>query len=144
MRFFATMAVAGLLVQTIGAHAVELRHITVRTGVDGLHPAPIAVTNSTAAPIVCVAQLAHWYSAVVAQAGPGASTRIALWQDPSTGAFVALNDKQENMPVEALWCGFEGRSYETRAALPLDRGQPAAATPRSVACLEEAGRLACS
>lgn len=144
MRFFFTTAVAGLLVQVVGAQAVELHHITVRTGVEGLDPAPIAVTNSTAAPIICVAQLAHWYSEVVAKAGPGASARIALWQDSSTGAFVALNDKQENMPVEALWCGFEGRSYETRAALPLDRGRPAGTVPRSIACLEEAGRLACS
>ncbi|MBX3567689.1 MAG: hypothetical protein KF914_06495 [Rhizobiaceae bacterium] len=142
MRLQLAYAVAGLLVFAAGAQAVELRHITVRKGIDGLDAAPLTVTNRAATPIVCVAELAHWYSAELGRAETGAELRIDLWRDPSTGAFVALNDKQENMPVEALWCGLEGRSYQTRAAIRLDRtrGGPVRS---SVGCSEKADRLVC-
>lgn len=142
MRLQLAYAVAGLLVFAACAEAVELRHITVRKGIDGLDAAPLTVTNRAATPIVCTAELAHWYSAEMGRAETGSELRIDLWRDPSTGAFVALNDKQENMPVEALWCGIEGRAYQTRAALRLDRARDGA-KPDDVVCREKDERLTC-
>lgn len=141
MRSILGCATAACLVFMSVAGAVELRPIEVRKGTDGLDPAPITVANRSSRPIVCVAEIAHWYSAELAQAESGAQAPIALWRDPSDGAFVALNDSEENLPVEKLWCGFEGRSYETRAELFLDRAAPPAA--RSVVCREAQDRLVC-
>lgn len=141
MRPIVHCAVATCLVFSSYAGAVELRPITVRKGTEGLEPAPVTVTNGTASAIVCIAEIAHWYSAELAHVPAGAGAPIGLWRDPSDGAYVALNDKKENMPVERLWCGFEGRAYETRGELVLDRA--AASVPRSVVCREQAGRLVC-
>jgi hypothetical protein len=46
------------------------------------------------------------------------------------------------MPVEALWCGLEGRSYETRAALGIARTRHGP-LPRATTCRVEDGRLVC-
>jgi hypothetical protein len=141
MRLTVQCAVAACVVVSSYAGAVELRPITVRKGTEGLDPAPVTVTNRTANPIVCIAEIAHWYSAELARVPAATDAPIGLWRDPSDGAYVALNDKQENMPVERLWCGFEGRAYETRGELVLDRAAPP--VPRSVVCREQAGRVVC-
>lgn len=133
---------AGLAVAASAA-AVELRPIEVRKGTAGLEAAPLSVTNATSGPIVCTAEMAHWYSAELGQARPGARAEIRLWRDPSDGTFVALNASEDNLPIEKLWCGFEGRSYETRGEITLDRGAPAGSA-RSVTCEEQGGRLVCS
>ena len=140
LRLACTFAV--LVLSAPCAEAVELRHITVRTGTEGLDQASFSVANRAAHPIVCIAELAHWYSAELGRAEAGAELRIPLWRDPSTGAFVALNDKTENMPVEALWCGLEGRAYETRAALRIERARQGA-MPADIVCHEEGERLVC-
>lgn len=142
MRSIYAWAVGAFLAVTSAASAVELRQIEVRKGTDGLVPAPLTVANATSRPIVCIAEIAHWYSAELARAAAGNDAEIDLWRDPADGAFVALNDSEENLPVEKLWCGFEGRSYETRSELMLDRGAPPAA--RSASCREQDGKLVCS
>jgi hypothetical protein len=101
--------------------AVELHPVEVRTGTVGLASVPLSVTNAAAAPITCVGELAHWYSTDLAHAGPGAIARIPLWLDPATGTYTVLNDKRENMPVEALWCGVDGMAYATRSMIALER-----------------------
>jgi len=135
-------AFAGLLAAATCATAVELRPVTVRKGVEGLDPAPLSVINGASGPIVCVAGLAHWYSLALGRAPAGETLHIPLWRDYESGAVVALNDNQENMPVEALWCGLEGRSYETRAVLRVERVRRGP-LPRAVTCREEGGRLIC-
>ncbi|MEO9786092.1 MAG: hypothetical protein ABJF67_00575 [Aurantimonas coralicida] len=125
------------------ADAVELRSIEVRTGTDGLVAVPLSVTNASGAPVVCVGQLAHWYSQELARAGTGATALIPLWFDPATGTFTVLNDKAENMPVESLWCGLEGRAYESRAAITLDRQADATPSPMALTCTLDGSRLTC-
>ena len=125
------------------AVAVELRPITVETGTAGLQAAPVRLTNAAPDAVTCTAQIAHWYSLEVARAEAGADAEIALWFKPATGAFVLLNDKEENMPVEALWCGFAGRAYETRGPISLEREAGAEVSARTVTCVPEGERLAC-
>ena len=123
--------------------AVELRPVKVHTGLDGLVSAEIKLTNVASVPLSCTAQLAHWYSSVVATVVPGGEAQIGLWFAPATGAFFLLNDKQDNMPVEALWCGLADHAYETRAAISLVRDSGAASGPRAVTCAVAGERLSC-
>lgn len=123
------------------ANAVELRPIEVKTGTEGLINAPLSVANKGAEPMACHADLAHWYSTQLATVSPGTQSLADLWFDPQDGTFSLLNDKQEQMAVESLWCGIDGRAYETRAALLLDRS--AVPTPRLVECAADNGKMVC-
>ncbi len=123
------------------AHAVELHHVEVRRGTDGLSPVSLALNNDAGEAIACSADIAHWYSVELATVDPGAEIRIELWFEPETGTYSVLNDKRENLPVERLWCGFEGRAYATRAQIVLER--TALPTERPVSCGGTANRLSC-
>jgi len=137
------LAIASFFILAASASAVELRSIEVRNGTDGLASVPLSVANAGSAPIVCIGELAHWYSAELARAEAGDTARIALWFDPKSGTYTVLNDKQENMPVESLWCGLAGRSYETRATIALERKLDDAPTALAVTCAMGADRLSC-
>ncbi len=130
-----------LVLAATAAHAVELRHVEVRTGTAGLSPVSLALSNAADEAIACNADIAHWYSVELATAAPGADIQIALWFDPETGTYSVLNDKRENLPVERLWCGFQGRAYATRAQVVLERA--ALPTERPVSCAVTADRLNC-
>lgn len=132
-----------LLVFATDSGAVELRHTEVRTGTEGLQPVPLSVANAAGAPVVCVGELAHWYSAELAHAGTGATARIDLWFDPQSGTYSVLNQKSENMPVEALWCGLAGQAYATRSVVTLNRQAGAEPPPLALTCTKEATRLVC-
>lgn len=137
------IALPTLLAFTNTAAAVELHHIKVRTGTDGLSPVTLTVTNAAAEAIACHADIAHWYSLELAQAAPGAALEIELWFDPKTGTYAALNDKRENLPVERLWCGLAGRAYATRALLSLDRDSKTPAATQALSCADGDTRLVC-
>lgn len=137
------LLVAGFLLWPLQAQAVELRHVEVVTGTAGMSHVPVAVRNTGAIPLSCTVELAHWYSLRLAEALPGGRTVIDLWFDPASGTWLILNDKQENMPVEAAWCGIAGRAYETRMPIALDRSTGATPTPRVMACAVSGGSLAC-
>jgi hypothetical protein len=131
-----------MLAFTSFANAVELRHVTVRTGTDGLAPVPLTISNAGRKALSCNADFAHWYSAAVATAAPGKSALVELWFDPKTGTFAILNDKRENLPVERLWCGLSGRAYATRVQIALDRTS-AAKGHVAVTCSSADDGLAC-
>jgi len=133
--------VFALFLSASAAHAVELHHVKVRTGTDGLTPVSLALTNAGEQAIACNADIAHWYSVELTTAAPAADVRIELWFDPVTGTFSVLNDKRENLPVERLWCGFAGRAYATRSQIVLER--KALPIERSVSCTATARRLSC-
>jgi hypothetical protein len=141
---FTRVVFAALLGFTADAAAVELHHITVRKGTDGLSPLTLTVTNAGSEPIACHADIAHWYSLELAKAAPGTALEIELWFDPKTGTYAALNDKRENLPVERLWCGIDGHAYATRALVSLDRhAETLPATKRALSCAESGDRLVC-
>lgn len=124
------------------ANAVELHHVTVRTGTDGLDMVPLTISNAGSEGLSCNADFAHWYSAGIATVEPGKSTRVELWFDAKTGTFTILNDKRENLPVERLWCGLSGRAYATRVQITLDRAH-AAKGERAVSCTMAQDSLVC-
>lgn len=124
------------------ANAVELHHVTVRTGTDGLAMVPLTISNSGKDALSCNADFAHWYSAGIATVEPGRSHRVELWFDAATGTFTILNDKRENLPVERLWCGLAGRAYATRVQVTLDRTD-AEKGARAVSCGMEQDGLVC-
>lgn len=136
-------AIVTFLVLASSANAVELRSLDVRSGTEGLVSVPLSLANATDAPMVCIGELAHWYSTELARAAAGETAQVELWFDPQTGTYTVLNGKQENMPVEALWCGLAGRAYETRAPIPLDRKQGAAPPALAVSCAMGDIRLYC-
>ena len=88
--------VSALVLSASTVHAVELHHVEVRTGTDGLSPVSLALNNAAGEAIACSADIAHWYSVELATAVPGADIRIELWFDPETGTYSVLNDKREN------------------------------------------------
>jgi hypothetical protein len=131
-----------MLAFTSFANAVELHHVTVRTGTDGLDPVPLTIVNAGSEDLSCNADFAHWYSAGIATVAPGKSARVELWFDPKTGTYTILNDKRENLPVERLWCGLSGRAYTTRGQIALDR-IGAAKAGRIVSCAMAQDGLVC-
>lgn len=134
---------AALLLWPVGAQAVELHHVHVVKGTAGLSHVPVTVRNTGAAPLSCTVQLAHWYSMGLSEALPGGRTLIDLWFDPASGAYLILNGIEDNMPVEAVWCGITGRAYETRTAVALDRSKGAAPKPRTINCAAAVDALVC-
>jgi hypothetical protein len=131
-----------MLAFTSFASAVELHHVIVRKGTDGLDMVPLTISNSGNEGLSCNADFAHWYSAGIATVEPGKSALVELWFDAKTGTFTILNDKRENLPVERLWCGLSGRAYATRVQITLDRAD-AAKGERSVSCSVAQDSLVC-
>lgn len=107
---------------------------------DILLPLPISVSNSGHADILCQAEIAHWFAIDLARIAPGESAVLDLWLDQERTTFSTPNSRGEALPVERAWCGVEGRTYETRHILILDRDQPGAL---SLNCGATARRLAC-
>ncbi len=138
------LVLASLLLWPLHAQAVELRHIDVVTGTEGLSHVPVHVRNTGNVPLSCTIELAHWYSMRLPEALPGGRAVIDLWFDQASGAYLILNDKQENMPVESAWCGIAGRAYETRLPIVLNRSKGAVPAQRVMACNASSGRLACN
>jgi hypothetical protein len=132
-----------LILFSAPAQTVELGEIGVRTGTEGLVKVPFSITNDTSQAVSCIGELAHWYSTEVANIVGNATTRFDLWFDPETGTLTLLNEHDENMPVESLWCGFDGRAFATRSRLNLVRHE--GKTPEGVylSCRENGDRLLC-
>lgn len=133
-------SIYALLLWTCAAHAVELHEIEVDRGTEHLESIPLEIRNTGPDTLACTAELAHWYSQPVATVVAGAVAVVELWFAPATGTFALLNPQEDNMPVEALWCGIAGRAYETRAALRLDQGS---AAPRRIDCAASEDRVIC-
>lgn len=137
------LLLAGILLWPLPAGAVELHYNHVDKGTAGLSHVPLTVRNTGVAPLSCTVQLAHWYSISMADAAPGGTTLIDLWFDPAKGAYLLLNAGEDNMPVEALWCGIAGRAYETRTAILLDRAKGGTPKPEDISCAASEDRLTC-
>lgn len=113
----------------------------IEQGRDGLSALDLFVSNRAEQPIACSVSLAHWYSAELGRANPGEAVRAGLWLDAATGVVSLLNETAHRMPIEALWCGFEGRAWATRSRIELPR-EPADAE-LAVTCDEGTDRLVC-
>ena len=101
---------------------------------------PAEIRNSGSEAILCQAEIAHWFATDLATIPPGAATRLDLRFEPATGIWAVINAIGEALPVERVWCGLKGRTYETRSTLRLARRQP---QPAHLDCRAEASGLVC-
>lgn len=134
----------GLLWAFLAGAAAAADHAPkVERGFDGLTAFAFQAQNSGEAPITCAAAIAHWYSVDLGRASPGQAVHRKLWFDPSRGVVFLIDEDEVRLPVETLWCGFEGRSWETRyvARLPNHAGENAQAI--TLTCLDKDDRLLC-
>ena len=76
-----------------------------------------------------------------ARSSPSVTAR--LWFDPAGGTVYLLNDKQDRLPVETLWCGMAGRSWATRSVIDLPRHAGPVADAIAVDCAPVGDRLVC-
>lgn len=106
----------------------------------GLVGTPIEIRNSGDAPILCQAEIAHWFATDLGRIAPGANGALDLRVDKASGTVAAMNARGEALPVERAWCGLEGRTYETRWDLDLKGNPPQA---RQLDCRPEGQSLAC-
>ncbi len=91
-------------------------------GTAGLVETPFTARNAAALDISCSVSIAHWYSAELGKASPGGAIQSSFWSDPASGTLYLLNEAGDRMPVQLTWCGFAGRSWESRSVLTLARG----------------------
>tara|TARA_Y100000815_G_scaffold206646_1_gene190565 strand:+ start:795 stop:1262 length:468 start_codon:yes stop_codon:yes gene_type:complete len=147
-RFVLTLAALALL----GAPALPPAHAEAtapspKRGTEGLVAVPLEVTNAGDLTLSCEAKLAHWYSFALGTAAYGVTLSATLWSDPSSGAVVLLNRIGDQMPVERIWCGVEGRSWDTRFEMPLARAAGTAEAPLRFSCVsgaKDAAPITCS
>jgi hypothetical protein len=126
-----TAVVLALAVPAAAGKTVEL---------DSLVAVPVEIRNSGGAPILCQAEIAHWFSTDLARIAPGEHASLDLQFDTLSGTWAAMNTRGEALPVERAWCGLEGRTYETRWNLSLGRTRPPA---QKLDCRAEATGLDC-
>ncbi|MCA0042478.1 hypothetical protein [Celeribacter litoreus] len=94
---------------------------TPERGTDGLSPVAFEIENTGELPLSCTVKLAHWYSLELGLAAHGVTLSATLWSNAETGEVFFLNPIGDQMPVERLWCGLAGRSWDTRFEMPLIR-----------------------
>lgn len=107
---------------------------------EGLVAVDLAVRNDGAEPILCQAEIAHWFATDLARVAPGETVSLGLRVNTNSGTYAAMNTAGEALPVERAWCGLEGRTYASRFDLGLKSAKPQAG---QLSCRAEGDRLAC-
>lgn len=121
-KLFCSLAPVAVSLSILGTSAMAQGHGPVaERGTKGLEPVAFHVANTGEIALSCSVKLAHWYSLELGQAGHGVSLATTFWSNPETGAFFLLNPIGDQMPVERIWCGVQGRSWDTRYEMPLAR-----------------------
>jgi hypothetical protein len=143
MRWLQTAVIVSVLPAACGVCQATERYRPSLRGTVGAIAVPFVATNRGSEPIACSAALAHWYSLSLGGAAPGESIEATLWLDPQTGEIALLNERQDRMAVESLWCGIAGRAWATRSAVPLPREAGGRPAPIRIACVAEGARLRC-
>ncbi|MCX7304178.1 MAG: hypothetical protein NTV73_07550 [Hyphomicrobiales bacterium] len=81
----------------------------------------VTINNTGDTVLACDASIAHWYSNAMGDIAPGKSLSFSLLADAGDGTVFLRNVAGDDMPVQRLWCGVKGRSWETRAEIAFDR-----------------------
>lgn len=126
---------------TVFAATAESDH---RKGTDGLTQLDFSVENGGQATVSCDVKLAHWYSDHLTTIAPGKTEGFTLWSDAKNGAVYMMNATQDRMPVERLWCGLEGKSWDTRHEIDLPRLGGQTATAAALRCTANAAGTTCT
>ena len=126
------------------ASSLAVEHApVVERGVAGLQAVVFTMHNAGEVPMSCGASIAHWYSLSLGTAPPSGVVTTTLWFDPLRGAVFKMADGDVRLPVEVLWCGLEGKSWETRFEVDLPRQLGIVPRPVTLTCATETGRLQC-
>lgn len=134
--FLALFTAASLAASNTSATKLERGRV-------GLDEIPLAVTNAGNEALSCGATLAHWYSQPIGTVAPGGVMKSSLWLQRETGAVFLLNQLEDRMPVERLWCGKDGQSWATRSEIPLQRRRGEAVGTIAVTCEINAEQIGC-
>ncbi|MBS9477305.1 hypothetical protein [Ancylobacter radicis] len=123
MRAFLVLGFAGLAASAapVAGRALAQEALVVERGVEGLEAVPFRVRNATDRPLACAAAIAHWYSAAIGTVAPGGRLDAQLWSKAASGEVFLLNAQQDRMPIQTLWCGYEGADVSTRSMIRLER-----------------------
>ena len=143
--FILALCVGSSPLPTLAGSEAYVPYSGIIRGTDGAAPVVLTMVNHTEHPLVCQAALAHWYSEDLGSVVVDGSLEVALWHDPETGVTNLLNDSQDRMPVEALWCGTLAnlRATRTRIDLPMQIG-PAEPTMHFECTASDDERIRCS
>lgn len=146
-RPLAVLAINFGLLTTIGSAGASEAYVpysNIQRGPEGVNAVVLDIRNESGGSIRCMASLAHWYSASMGEAAPGKTLQTTLWHDPQSGELSLMNDQQDRMPVEALWCGHPPRAYETRSRVKLNNLSGETPNGITLACVDQPdGRLMC-
>jgi hypothetical protein len=139
IRQFCAAVVVGWAGGAVAESPAYVPYSGIIHGTDGAVAVPLRVRNGTGDVIVCRAELAHWYSVDLGAVAVGGMLEVTLWHDPVTGRLNLLNQTQDRMPVEAVWCGHRPKVHDTRGrvGLPYVIGTSPVALVR--VCTEGAG-----
>lgn len=132
------MSAKSFLCLTLALGLASPGAVAAERGSKGLVETPFVARNAAESEISCSVSLAHWYSAELGRAAPGTKISVSFWHDPASGALYLLNEAGDRMAVQMTWCGFAGRSWETRSVVTLAQGKAADLT-----CVSAMDRLAC-
>ncbi|WP_137154383.1 hypothetical protein [Rhizobium sp. FKL33] len=138
IQSFLAVAIFFAAIPVTGALATPLER-----GSKGLLPIAITLKNEGGKPIACGATLAHWYSQPLGAVKPGGALHAVLWQKQKTGAVYLLNQIEDRMPVERLWCGLADQSWQTRAEVSFERKAGVRIGSIIMTCASEAGGVRC-
>lgn len=116
------MLLSGLLLLTCTVSAGDT--VKYHRGTAGLQAFSVTVNNQGRLPLACQETTAHWYSVEFGILAPGATLSTRLWKNPATGEVFILNQHQDRLPLQLVWCGIAGDAWRTRAdvALPTRHG----------------------
>lgn len=112
-----------LSVKFVGADAY-IPYSGIESGTDGQIAMELRLHNLGPDEMECTAQLAHWYSTPLGIAASGDTITAEIWRDPIDGTLALLNETDDRMPVEAVWCALADAplAERTRINLPVRAG----------------------
>lgn len=138
MRYYAFVFLIVLSTLTVASSLAG-----VNRGTDGLTPIPVDIANGSDTDISCKVSLAHWFADDVGRAGPGERVTGTLWFDRHNGTLYFLNALEDRMPVERLWCGPAGNTWQNRFEVVLRRKAGQDIKPIQLKCAAQDGVFTC-
>ncbi len=140
MKLLHYLLSAGLIaVSHVGAEPAPI----VQQGAIGLAPFTVELHNTGTRPLDCQATTAHWYSVAVGQLPVGQRLAIELWKNTASGEVIMLNRSQAQMPLQRLWCGEVGKSWQTRAEITLPNRRGSTVQSIALDCANSLSQVTC-
>lgn len=94
----------------------------------------VSISNTGETVLACDSTIAHWFSSALGEIAPGETLVFTLRADPQDGTVFLRNTAGDDMPVQRVWCGLKGKSWATRAEIPLARRSGEMPAPVTLNC----------